>query len=93
MAIRDFNGLVNTAVTNVLNPLAYLLVGTGVVYFLAGVLKYVRPSSDEKQREEGRKMMFYGIIALFVMVSVWGLVRVLAGTFVFDNTSMPVPVF
>ena len=33
--------------------------------------------------------MIYGIIALFVMVSVWGLVNVLSGTFGFTKTEAP----
>ena len=83
---NSFGSLVNTFISGVLNPLVYLFVGAGVVYFLAGVLKYMRKASDDKEHEEGRKMMLYGIIALFVMVSVWGLVRVLQGTFVLDNS-------
>ena len=82
----NFSSLVNKFISGVLTPLIYLFVAGGVVYFLAGVLKYMRKASDEKEREEGRKMMLYGIIALFVMVSVWGLVRVLQGTFVLDNS-------
>ena len=83
---RNFSGLVNRFIGGVLTPLIYLFVAGGVVYFLAGVFKYIRQASDDKEREEGRKMMLYGIIALFVMVSVWGLVRVLQGTFVLDNS-------
>lgn len=50
------------------------------IYFILGVLKYVRSGGDEGARTEARSMMLYGIIALFVMSAVWGLVQVLADT-------------
>lgn len=91
---NNFSSLVNTIISAVLNPLIALFIGAAVVYFLWGVLKYVRQSGDEKAREEGRKMIVYGLIAIFVMVSVWGLVNVLSGTFQFGNSSAPpVPSF
>ena len=34
--------------------------------------------------------MLWGIVALFVMVSVWGLVNVLKGSFNLDNENIPV---
>ncbi|MCC6290489.1 hypothetical protein IT398_00205 [Candidatus Nomurabacteria bacterium] len=89
--MKDFAYLVNTLITKVLNPLSYLFLAVAVAYFLMGVLKYVRQSGSDDDREEGRKMMIYGIVALFVMVSVWGLVNVLGGTFNLDNNSLPVP--
>ena len=58
-----------------------LIIGLAVVYFLWGVLKYVTAGGAEEEKGKGRDMMIYGIIALFVMVSVWGLVGVLKGTF------------
>ncbi len=89
----DFASLVSLVIGSVFSPLTGLLIGAAVVYFLAGVLKYVRQVSDDKAREEGRKMMLYGIVALFVMISVWGLVNVLRGTFLLEDYSPPVPDF
>ncbi len=55
------------------------------IYFLLGVLKYVRSGGDGDARTEARNMMLYGIIALFVMSAVWGLVQVLADTVEIDT--------
>lgn len=90
---RDFAGLVGIFTDAILQPLIYLLIGAAVVYFLWGVLKYMSKTGDAKEQEEGRKMMLYGIVALFVMISVWGLVNVLSGTFFLDNSAPPLPYF
>lgn len=63
-----------------------LLVMLAVVVFIIGVIKFISGAADSTKREEGRKFMIYGIIALFVMVSVWGLVSILQGTFGLGNS-------
>lgn len=55
-------------------PLVFLLIGLSVVVFLIGIVKYMTQYGDENKRKESVQMMTYGLIGLFVMVSVWGLV-------------------
>jgi hypothetical protein len=62
-----------------------------LVVFIWGVFRFMlSPSSEE--REEGRKFMLWGIIALAVMMSVWGLVAVLGGTFGVKSVVPQIPV-
>ena len=77
----NFADLVNTIIFSVVNPLIVLVSALALLYFLVGVSKYILHSGSEEKRAEGYHMMIYGIVALFVMVSVWGLVGVLANTF------------
>lgn len=58
-----------------------LIIGIGGLYFMWGVVQYVTAGDSEDKKSAGRSMMIYGIIALFVMISVWGLVNLLSGTF------------
>lgn len=64
----------------ILNSLVPLAIGLAVVLFLFGVIKYVTSGDSEESRKSGRQMMLWGIIGLFVMVSVWGLVQVLTAS-------------
>lgn len=57
------------------------LVGLGLILFLAGVLRFVSSGDNEEARQGGRNMMMFGIISLFVMVSIWGFVNILSRTF------------
>lgn len=70
-----------TQILGLINIVAGLIVALAVVYFLWGVAKYVGSQGDASAREEARNTMIWGIIAIFVMVSVWGLVNLLRDTF------------
>jgi hypothetical protein len=41
----------------------------------------VRAGDNEEKRQAGRDLMWFGIIALFVMIGVWGFVNILYHTF------------
>lgn len=72
--------------STILNPLVGLFLTAAVVIFFWGMVKYIY-SLGEKEKTEGRSLMIWGVIALFVMVSVWGLVKAVGLTFgITDNT-------
>lgn len=67
-----------------------LLVGIAVLIFLWGVLKYILSGADDPdKRKEARGFMVWGIVAIFVMISVWGLVGLLSNTLGVSGTSAP----
>lgn len=70
-----------------------LLFAVALVAFIWGVLRYLMNAADSKERAQGRNFMIWGIVALFVMLSVWGLTRVLENTFNLDNRMPTYPRF
>ena len=48
-------------------------------------MQFVINDSEESKKAKGRNFMIWGIIALAVMVSVWGLVGILENTFGINN--------
>jgi len=88
-----FKTLSETIISNVLNPLVGIIITLALIYFLWGVAKYVGSPGSEEKRREAISVITHGLIALFVMVSVWGLVKVLQNTFELDNrpTQVPIP--
>ena len=60
-----------------------ILISISVIVFVWGVFRYVLAEGEDKKK--GRDVMMYGIIGLFVMVSVWGLVALVYNTFGLDN--------
>lgn len=84
-AISDIDGVIDTA-NDILGAIIPIVIAVAVVIFLIGVLNYVRAGADEDdKKKQARGLMIFGIIALFVMVSVWGLVNVLSGTLDLDT--------
>lgn len=60
--------------------------GLSLIVFIWGVMKYIWKGDSDESRKKGRQLMIWGIIGLFVMFSVWGLVGVLGKTFKVDTT-------
>ncbi len=60
---------VTELISNVLVPLAFALC---VLYFFWGVAKYIRAEGQGK--EDGRQVMIWGVVALFVAFSIWGII-------------------
>lgn len=84
--LTDFINSLTCLASKSLVPLVFAI---ALLVFVYGVVKYVIAAKDSHDREEGRMFMIYGIIALFVMVSVWGLVAVLANTFNIGSSFPP----
>jgi hypothetical protein len=66
-----------TATGGLVNPLIAVLVGVALLVFFWGLVKFVfRLGGDgEKAVDDGKRVMKWGLIALFVMVSVWGIIE------------------
>lgn len=68
----------------VLDTLAAILIGLAFIWFLISLVKYIKAGSDEKMSTEAKKSMAFGILVLFVMVALWGLVAIVQRT-IFGN--------
>ncbi|MEK7120514.1 MAG: pilin [Patescibacteria group bacterium] len=73
-----------------INTLVPIIIALAVLAFIWGVFRYVVASSDD-DKAKGRNMMIWGVVGIFVMVSVWGLVGVLKNTFGLDNSAIDTP--
>lgn len=50
-----------------------ILLSLAVLAFFWGLVKFINHADDEKAVEEGKMMMVWGMIAIFVMVALWGI--------------------
>ena len=90
-AQSDFSS-VDSALETVQGFIADLIpfaIGIAVLVFIWGLIKYVTAGGDGDKQTEARNTIIWGIIIIFVMVSVWGLVNVLSTTFNLDNDNIP----
>ncbi|MDQ5961939.1 MAG: hypothetical protein QG669_331 [Patescibacteria group bacterium] len=83
--LQDLLTLANCYISTGFVPIIFTL---AFGYFVWGVIKYVI-SDSEKDKAKGRQFMIWGIVALFAMVSVWGLVRVIGNTFGIGTQVLP----
>ena len=57
-----------------ISSIVTLLIGLALVLFLWGIARYIASGADEERRTEARRLIVYGVIGLFSMVAIWGLV-------------------
>jgi polyferredoxin len=58
-----------------------LMVLASVVYVVWTALQYIQTDENSNAKNEKREQIFWGIIGLFVILSVWSLVAVVQNTF------------
>ena len=64
----------------------------GVIAFLVfvlGVGRFIKTSGESKEADKG--MLIWGVIALFVLFSIWGIVAFLQGEFGFNTSTFGIP--
>lgn len=66
---------------NIVDLALPIVVALALLAFFWGLAKFIFASGDEDKRDDGKRIMIWGVIALFVMVSVWGLVRFVGQAF------------
>ena len=74
------------------NSVIPFIFAVAIVMFIWGAVKFFIINADEEaKRAQGKQFMIWGIIALAVMLSVWGLVGILRSTFDpnGDNSMLP----
>ncbi len=84
--IVDLIGAIETIVNNLVGVLMTL----AVLAFFWGLVLYIFNAGDEAKRKSGRGIMIWGVVALFVMVSIWGLVNFIGDAFGVDQTEAEV---
>ncbi|PIQ68527.1 MAG: hypothetical protein COV91_03675 [Candidatus Taylorbacteria bacterium CG11_big_fil_rev_8_21_14_0_20_46_11] len=69
--------IVSNKIADITNSIIPFMIGLAVAYMVWGIFKYVMSAGDTEKVEEGKKVMIYGIGAIFLMLSFWGLVLVI----------------
>lgn len=76
--ISTFSDIFNF-ILNSINDVIVLLVALGVVWTM--YYAFVLVKVDGEGKDEARNSIIYGLVGIFVMVSVWGLVNIFINTF------------
>lgn len=58
-----------------------LVVALSLFLFLFGMARFIFEAGDEEGRSRGRRTMVWGVVALFVSVSLWAIVEIMQGLF------------
>ncbi|MDD5032780.1 MAG: pilin [Candidatus Pacebacteria bacterium] len=66
--------------TDIVLQIIQLLWLVASVVFIFGVLRYITTANNPEKRKSAKNFLIYGLIGFFVLLSFWGLIRILQDT-------------
>lgn len=83
--INTIRGLA-VRLVDILNILMPFFIWLAVFIVVVGIVRYIAAGGNEEKRREGGAFILWGIVSVFILLSIWGLVNLLLNTFPFKNT-------
>ena len=82
MTFKDFIGSGSTGIIGVLNTVVVpVIFAFAFAAFVWGVVNYFfLHGNEEDKRKEGKEFIFWGIIGMVILFSVWGFVNIMLST-------------
>ena len=77
----DARSLVTFLTELITKNLIPLFIALGLVYTIWAVVMFIAADPESTEREEKKQQIFWGIIGLFVIMSIWGLIAVIGNSF------------
>ncbi len=79
-------------IVEVMNSLVWLLSGIAILIFFWGLVRYISNSSGPKGQQEGRQLIVWGLISLFIIFSLGGILKLMCISFLGNaNCTNPKP--
>ena len=72
---------INNVVAHIITPLVTLLFALAVFFLVNGVAVFLFKADDPKAREVGRSHLLWGVVGMFIMISVISILAVVTNTF------------
>lgn len=80
VVIKDVNSL-SDKLTDIGNVVIYILVSLAVIFIIWNVVMALIRGSDPEAKSAALKNVGYGVLGLAIILSIWGLVNIITGTF------------
>ena len=75
--------------TYIVYPLIDLLMAAAVVVFIWGAAQLILNKDDSEKRANAQRHILFGVIGLFIMIGVFGIVRLVGNTVLPNNEPLP----
>jgi len=65
----------------IINPLLLLIFALGTMVMVYGVVEFMWGlQQDTEHKESGKLHMLWGLVGMFIMISAWAIIKLIAGT-------------
>jgi len=71
--------LISNIKVYILNPIIGFMFAVAVVMFIYGIVEYIWSADNEDKVAVGKTHMIWGIVGIFVMIGVYGILNLLSG--------------
>ena len=71
----------------ILNPLILLAFAIAFLMFMVGVVQFIATETADTKRGDAKKRIAWGLFGMFIMISAYGLIRIILATFSLSNTT------
>lgn len=85
---NNFKSIISGLI-GIINMLVVVLTAFAVVIFFVGLVRYIYEAGDAKGHKEGRERIMWGLITIFILVSLWGIINLLEMTFFGHSSATP----
>ena len=85
----DISEFLNGVSEYILNPLILLLFVVAFLVFFWGLFQFIASGTTDEGRDLGKRKIFWGLFGMFIMISAYGLIRLILGTFGINPTGYP----
>jgi prolipoprotein diacylglyceryltransferase len=75
-------------IVQLLIPIAF---AAAVIFFFWGLAKFILHSSSDDAKDEGKRLMIWGVVAIFIMASIWGIVAYMNSALGINNQTSITP--
>lgn len=76
----DLTGIINMF-TDIGLAIIPFLAAVAFLVFVYGVARFIKAAGNEKEIGESKNFLIWGIVGLFVLVSIWGIISFLKNEF------------
>ncbi len=90
-ATASIQNIIGT-IASILKGLIPLTIGVALLLFFWGIAKFILAAGSEEAVKDGRRLLIWGVVALFVMISIWGIVELLQNVFLGGSPIYSLPV-
>lgn len=84
-ALSGVKGLL-TDVKDIVKSLIPITFGLVFVFFFYGIAKFVYEAGNPESKNKNKSIIYWGVIALTVMVSIWGIIALIQNILGIDKT-------
>jgi uncharacterized membrane protein YidH (DUF202 family) len=78
MSIESFLGRINLYI---LNPIIVFMFVVALLVFFWGLVQFIYNAGSDSGRDTGKQHIIWGIVGMFIMVAVYGIIGLILNTF------------